>query len=83
MNMWSYHAVYNRGKERGRQTAHRLKERGKELTMNTALLAEIDSRNEAFTTDFISSINSSSNADALWEEYEMGVREGIKGVLGG
>ena len=30
------HAAYNRGKDRGIQTVHRLKKCGKELTVNTA-----------------------------------------------
>jgi len=39
---------------------------------------EIVSRQEALPTSFLETINSQESASFLWDEYDMGVREGIR-----
>lgn len=48
--------------------------------MHEVMSEEIVSRQEAFTMCFVETINAQISGSFLWDEYEMGVREGIRQV---
>ncbi len=66
--------MYELGMMRGRQVAKKVP---REASINEAILEEMDSRQEAFSVDFVRKINAKGDAHKLWAEYERGVKEGL------